>query len=153
MRHPRLTIPGRAVPPEPGPPDPPPLVAVAHGSKDPRAAAAVSELLAAVRPLSPGIDVRTAFLENCAPGLPQVLGSVGGPCVVVPLLLTAAYHSKTDIPAQVAAAAARPGPPVVVSGTLGPHPLLLRALERRLREAGVPAGDPAVRAATSVVLA
>ncbi len=73
--------------------------------------------------------------------------------MVVPLLLTAAYHSKSDIPAQLAAAAAaRPGLDVVCAGTLGPHPLLLAALERRLREAGVAAGD-AGRARTGVVLA
>ena len=40
--------------------------------------------------------------------------------MVVPLLLTAAYHSKTDIPARLAAAAAaRPGLDVACAGTLG----------------------------------
>ena len=73
--------------------------------------------------------------------------------MVVPLLLTAAYHSKADIPAQLAAAAAaRPGLDVVCAGTLGPHPLLLAALERRLREAGAAAGDAGL-ARTGVVLA
>jgi sirohydrochlorin ferrochelatase len=142
----------------------PPLVAVAHGSKDPRAAATVSELVAAVRARVPGVDVRAAFLDHCAPSLPQVLASVAssgpagpsgpGDCVVLPLLLTAAYHSKTDIPAQLAAAgAARPGLDAVCAGTLGPHPLLLTALERRLREAGLAVGDAAARAATGVVFA
>ena len=144
-----------------------PLVAVAHGSRDPRAAATVTELLSVVRARAPrrgvpGLEVRAAFLDHCAPSLPQVLGSVcaasdpgtRGPAVVVPLLLTAAYHSKADIPAQLAAAAAaRPGLDVVCAGTLGPHALLLSALERRLREAGVAAGDAAARAETSVVLA
>jgi sirohydrochlorin ferrochelatase len=150
VRHPRLT----------------PLVAVAHGSRDPRAAATVTELLSAVRARAPrrglpGLDVRAAFLDHCAPSLPQALGSVPAagdsaarePAVVVPLLLTAAYHSKADIPAQLAAAAAaRPGLDVVCAGTLGPHPLLLAALERRLREAGAAAGD-AGRGRTGVVLA
>jgi sirohydrochlorin ferrochelatase len=73
---------------------------------------------------------------------------------VVPLLLTAAYHSKADIPAQLAAATtARPGLDVVSAGTLGPHPLLVAALERRLREGGVAVDDADARAATSVVLA
>jgi len=150
VRHPRLT----------------PLVAVAHGSRDPRAAATVTELLSAVRARAPrrglpGLDVRAAFLDHCAPSLPQALGSVPAasdpaarePAVVVPLLLTAAYHSKADIPAQLAAAAAaRPGLDVVCAGTLGPHPLLLAALERRLREAGAAAGDDGL-ARTGVVLA
>jgi sirohydrochlorin ferrochelatase len=99
--------------------------------------------------------VRAAFLDHCAPSLPQVLGSLDGrPAVVVPLLLTAAYHSKTDIPARLAeAAAGRPGTAVACAGTLGPHPLLTAALERRLGEAGVAVGDPGARAATGVVLA
>jgi sirohydrochlorin ferrochelatase len=146
VRHPRLT----------------PLVAVAHGSRDPRAAATVTGLLSVVRARAsrrglPGLDVRAGFLDHCAPSLPQVLGSVpadAGPTVVVPLLLTAAYHSKADIPAQLAAAAAaRPGLDVVCAGTLGPHRLLLAALERRLREAGVATGDAGARAGTGVVLA
>jgi sirohydrochlorin ferrochelatase len=145
VRHPRLT----------------PLVAVAHGSRDPRAAATVTRLLSAVRARAarrglPGLDVRAGFLDHCAPSLPQVLGSVpdGAPAVVVPLLLTAAYHSKADIPAQLAAAAAaRPGLDVVSAGALGPHRLLLAALERRLREAVVAAGDAGARSETGVVLA
>jgi len=152
------------------------LVAVAHGSKDPRAAATVHSLLGVVaeraRALAGdagGIDVRAAFLDHCAPSLPQVLGSLADgrarSCIVVPLLLTAAYHSKSDIPAQLAAAraasaAAAVGEPGVAGGlalrcaaTLGPHPLLLAALERRLREAGVAVGSAADRARTAVVLA
>ena len=143
VRHPRLTL------------SPPALVAVAHGSRDPRAAATVSELAAAVRARAAGVDVRAAFLDHSAPSLPQALASLEGrPAVVVPLLLTAAYHSKTDIPAQLAAVAASgPGPAAPCADPLGPHPLLTAALERRLGEAGVEVGDPAVRAATGVVLA
>jgi sirohydrochlorin ferrochelatase len=140
----------------------PPLVAAAHGSKDPRAAATIADLLSVLRARAsrPGFDARVAFLDHCVPSLPGVLsalagggpGRAGGPDVVlVPLLLTAAYHSKTDIPAQVAAAAARlPGLGVHQTSALGPHPLLLSALERRLAEAG---GTSAPRAETSVVLA
>jgi len=73
--------------------------------------------------------------------------------VLVPLLLTAAYHSKTDIPAQVAAArAAAPGLRVRQAEPLGPHPLLVAALERRLAEIRPPELD-APRHDTSVVLA
>jgi len=108
-----------------------------------------------------GVDVRAAFLDHCAPSLPQALGALGGgrmrSCIVVPLLLTAAYHSKSDIPAQLAAAsgAAASGGALDVrcADTLGPHPLLLAALERRLREAGVAVDSAADRARTAVVLA
>jgi sirohydrochlorin ferrochelatase len=156
MRHPRLNpaalnrVAGNRTP----------LVAVAHGSRDPRAAATVSELLAVVRYRAMawglgGLDVKAAFLDHCAPSLPQALSAVGGDgaCVVVPLLLTAAYHSKADIPAKIAAASAATPLDVSCAGTLGPHPLLLAALERRLAEAGVAVRDPAARSRTSVVLA
>jgi len=168
VRHSRLSArrPGAvnliAVSDRPG--QPPPLIAVAHGSKDPRAAATIGELISQVRSRAANrglaeLDVRAAFLDHCAPSLPQALGALGArgsvadaaECVVVPLLLTAAYHSKTDIPAQLAAGVPA-GLAARCAGTLGPHPLLLTALERRLAEAGLglTARD---RRKTSVVLA
>ena len=101
--------------------------------------------------------MRVAFLDHCAPSLPQVLGSLDDgrarSCIVVPLLLTAAYHSKSDIPAQLAAADVAGQVAVRCAATLGPHPLLLAALERRLREAGICVDSAADRARTAVVLA
>jgi sirohydrochlorin ferrochelatase len=126
----------------------PPLVAVAHGSRDPRAAATVGALLDLVRRRAagagyPGLDVRAAYLGHAAPTLRQALGAVAGEAVVLPLLLTAAYHSKSDIP-KVLHEAHRSQPRLDVSygRPLGPHPRLLRALDRRLSEA-LAAHDPA----------
>jgi len=123
------------------------LIGVAHGSRDPRAAATISSLMSLVRQrLGGAVDVRTAFLGHAAPALPAVLGAVPATArvTVLPLLLTHAYHSKVDIPRLL--------PPGVSYGaTLGPHPLLLGALSRRLREADADAA--ADRAATAVVLA
>jgi len=117
------------------------LVAVAHGSVDPRAAAAISQLapLVAARAAARGLavpELRVAYLGHAAPSLPQVMGAIdpGAPVTVLPLLLTAAYHSKTDIPRVLARAGARAGG-VTYGDPLGPHPLLLRALERRVAEA------------------
>jgi len=126
------------------------LVAVAHGSADPRASATVAELAAVARERSPGLDLRTAFLGHAPPSLPQVLSTIAADraVIVLPLLLTAAYHSKADIPRMLAR---RPRPGVSYGATLGPHPLLLTALDRRLAEA-----DPAAHqdpARTAVVLA
>jgi sirohydrochlorin ferrochelatase len=129
------------------------LVAVAHGSKDPRAAATVAELAAVARDRSPGLDLRTAFLGHATPSLPQVLGTIEADreVTVLPLLLTAAFHSKTDIPRMLARMPRAHRPRVSYGATLGPHPLLLDALDRRLAQA-----DPAAYAdpgRTAVVLA
>ena len=128
----------------------PVLVAVAHGSADPRASATVAALAATARERSPGLDLRTAFLGHAPPSLPQVLGTIEADreVVVLPLLLTAAYHSKADIPRMLARL---PRPRVSYGAPLGPHPLLLTALDCRLAEA-----DPAAYrnpARTAIVLA
>ncbi len=130
------------------------LVAVAHGSKDPRASATIAELAAVARERSPGLDLRTAFLGHAPPSLPQVLGTIEADrdVTVLPLLLTAAYHSKADIPRMLARI---PRPRVSYGATLGPHPLLLDALDRRLAEALSMSGPTAHRdpSRTAVVLA
>ncbi|MFI6496477.1 sirohydrochlorin chelatase [Nonomuraea typhae] len=119
-----------------------PLVAVAHGSRDPRAAATVEALLDDVRLARPDLEVRTAYLDHAAPTLGQALHGLRS-AVVLPLLLTEAYHSRVDLPAALNEARARdPRLRVHYGATLGPHPLLLAALERRLSEAGVRPGDP-----------
>ena len=113
---------------------------MAHGSADPRAAAAIGELmpLVARRAADRGLsvpDLRVAYLGHAAPSVPQVMRTFGPDTqvTVLPLLLTAAYHSKTDIP-RVLARAGTARLNVTYGAPLGPHPLLLRALERRLPE-------------------
>ncbi len=123
------------------------MVAVAHGSRDPRAAATVAELLEAVRERRPDLPVHASFLDHAAPTPATVLDGLahGGAhrAVVLPLLLTAAYHSKTDIPGALRQVRQRhPRLDLRIATTLGPHPLLIKALERRLAEAGVETGDP-----------
>ena len=125
------------------------FVAVAHGSADPRAAAAIGELvpLVARRAAERGLSVpalRVAYLGHAAPSLPRVMRTFGpdAQVTVLPLLLTAAYHSKTDIPRLLDrhGGSAR----VMYGEPLGPHPLLIRALERHL---------PSAEEETGVVLA
>jgi sirohydrochlorin ferrochelatase len=99
-----------------------------------------------------GLSVRAAYLGHAAPSPAQVLaGLPDGAVVVLPLLLTAAYHSKADLPAVLRAAAGRRAGRLRIGygDPLGPHPLLIAALERRLAEAGVPPGQKG----TAVVLA
>jgi len=112
------------------------ILLVAHGSSDPRAAAMTRSLAKAVRHLHHG-EVRTAFLDHAGPRPSQVLldlASRGHRAVtVVPLLLTSAYHGRIDIPAAIAAA--RSAVDVTVTDVLGPHPLLLAGVRRRLHQA------------------
>ncbi|MBB4702798.1 sirohydrochlorin chelatase [Sphaerisporangium siamense] len=131
----------------------PPLVAVAHGSRDPRASATVEALLEDVRRARPGLRVLGTYLDHSRPSLGEALAGLDE-AVVLPLLLTEAYHTRVDIPAALREERARRvpdgRPPLRVhqGAALGPHPLLLTVLERRLAEAGVEVGDPG----TAVVL-
>ncbi|WP_067457875.1 sirohydrochlorin chelatase [Actinomadura macra] len=123
------------------------MVAVAHGSKDPRAAATVMDLLGAVRARRPDVPVHASFLDHAPPAPDRVLDGLarGGAdeAVVLPLLLTAAYHSKTDIPGVLRRVRHRhPRLDLRTAATLGPHGLLMDALERRLAEVDVAPGDP-----------
>ncbi|UNO44188.1 sirohydrochlorin chelatase [Streptomyces sp. MST-110588] len=113
----------------------PVLVAVAHGSRDPRAQRTVRALLDRVRALRPGLDVRLGHIELNEPLLPDTLATLDGPAVLVPLLLTRGHHVTYDIPA---ASAAFPGLTARIAKPLGPHRLLARALHARLTEAGFP---------------
>jgi sirohydrochlorin ferrochelatase len=121
-----------------------PVVLVAHGSRDPRAAASTRALTRAVAAARPGLDVRAAYLDFTLPKPPQVLGALqdAGHAVatVVPLLLTSAYHGRVDIPAVLDRARADGlRAEVSVTEVLGPvggrvHPALLGGLRRRLGE-------------------
>lgn len=131
----------------------PPLVAVAHGSRDPRAAQVVTALLDRVRRLRPGLPVHGAFLDHMAPSPARLLERLADDgareAVVLPLLLTAAYHSKIDLPGVLRHVhTERPELSVRYGDTLGPHPALLTVLRDRLAEAGVESPDPE----TAVVL-
>ncbi|MEU7317598.1 sirohydrochlorin chelatase [Streptomyces sp. NPDC007083] len=136
-------------------PSAPALLLVAHGSRDARHSATVGALAARVRLLLPGVRVAACYLDFDSPSVPAALEELHAAgareAVAVPLLLTRAFHAKTDLPAVLAeVAAALPELTVRQSAVLGPHPLLTAALERRLRAAGLSPGDAP---STGVVLA
>jgi sirohydrochlorin ferrochelatase len=117
------------------------LVAVAHGSRDPRSAATISSLLDRVRSLRPDLDIRLAFMDLCTPRLETVLTTVSR-AVVVPLLLGRAFHADVDLPGAVArAVAARPELDITVADVLGPDARLEAVALRRLAEVGVSTAD------------
>ncbi|MGW4225984.1 sirohydrochlorin chelatase [Streptomyces bauhiniae] len=128
------------------------LLIVAHGSRDPRHAATVHALVARVRSMRPDLRVATGFLDFNVPSVGGVLKSLAADgvreVVAQPLLLTRAFHAKADIPAVLRDAPR--GMRVRQAEVLGPSPLLVAALERRLYEAGL---DPADKSSTGVVLA
>ncbi|WP_435206218.1 sirohydrochlorin chelatase [Micromonospora sp. bgisy143] len=131
-----------------------PVVLVAHGSRDPRAAEATRALARAVSAARPGLSVWASWLDHTEPGPTEVLRMLAEAghrsAVVVPLLLTAAYHRRVDIPAAVAAAGS--ALTVRVTDVLGPAdgtvaPALLAGLRRRLDEVAPGRFDALVLAA------
>ncbi|MGY3339465.1 sirohydrochlorin ferrochelatase [Streptomyces filamentosus] len=130
----------------------PVLLVVAHGSRDPRHAATVRALVRRAGALRPGLRIETAFLDFNLPSPAGVLDRLAGEgvrdVVALPLLLTRAFHAKADIPAVLRRAPASLR--VRRAEVLGPSPLLLATVERRLYEAGLTPGD---KSTTGVVLA
>jgi sirohydrochlorin ferrochelatase len=107
----------------------------------------VTDLLERVRERRPGLAVHAAFLDHMAPSPARVLerlAAEGTPAaVVLPLLLTAAYHSGIDLPGVLNRVRAdHPGLDVRYGDTLGPDPALRTVLRGRLAEAGVRSPDP-----------
>ncbi len=114
------------------------LVLAAHGSRDPRFAVTVERIATAVGEQLAGVDVRLAYLDLNSPTVQQVLADCEGDVVVAPLLLSAAFHSKVDLPAIIDdACATNPAINVRQLPTLGSDPRLIGALADRLDEVGL----------------
>lgn len=125
------------------------MLLVAHGSRDPRAAATVTGLVAAVRGRLPRARVDVAYLDFTTPSVGAALAELADSGVravtVVPLLFTPGYHVRVDLPSAVAEVrAGRPWLQAVIVPPLGDEPkpgdadLLVDALVTRLRETGRP---------------
>jgi sirohydrochlorin ferrochelatase len=114
------------------------MVIVGHGSRDPRSSATMRQLAERVGRRWAG-PVTAAFLDFDPPTVPGALRSLAptpaGTPVVVPALLTRAYHRRVDLPSLLA------GFTVGVTAVLGPEapgdpvdPRLVAALMRRVSE-------------------
>ncbi len=117
----------------------PALVALAHGSRDPRSAATIGTLVDEVKALRPDLTIEKAFLELSRPHFSTVVDRLvrkgHDEIVVVPLLLTEAYHAKVDVPRAVAEAGARhEGLSIRSTEVLGLGTQLLDVLDLRMRE-------------------
>ncbi|MBW3639650.1 MAG: sirohydrochlorin chelatase [Actinobacteria bacterium] len=125
------------------------LLGVAHGSKDPASQDVVSGLLARTAALRPGLRGSAAYVDNASPSVRSALAELAeqgvGDVVVLPLLLTPASHSKTDIAGSVQAGRlAHPDLRLRYGRPLGPHPVLVEELAVRLAEVDARPEDPIV---------
>ncbi len=117
------------------------LLGVAHGSKDDGSQQVVCDLLVLTAAQRPGLRAEAAYVDNASPSVRDALRKLveegERDVTVVPLLLGAASHSKTDVAASVQAARfAHPGLVLRYGRPLGPHPAVVDVLVRRLAEAG-----------------
>jgi sirohydrochlorin ferrochelatase len=98
----------------------------------------VHTVTARVRALAGPVDVRTGYLEH---GPPHVADLAAPGAVAVPLLLSAGYHVRVDLPRQA--------PGVRITAAVGPDPRLADVLAQRLHEAGYAGGEVTLAAAGS----
>lgn len=117
----------------------PALIAVAHGSRDPRSAATMSALVADLAAARPEYDVRLAFLDLNAPSVEHVVAAVAAAehthAVVTPLLLGSAFHARVDLPGLLTAArTSHPQLRLTQADVLGRDTRLIDALRDRVVE-------------------
>jgi sirohydrochlorin ferrochelatase len=118
----------------------PALAILAHGSRDPRSAATVHALATHLGELRDDLRIESSFLDHCPPSPYQVFDKLVADgveeAVVVPLLLTSAYHARVDVPAVIDEARSRyPELKLIAADVLGYDESLLDVLDRRMRDA------------------
>ncbi|MFC5730191.1 sirohydrochlorin chelatase [Nocardioides vastitatis] len=118
----------------------PALIALAHGSRDPRSAATVTALVEETKAMRPDLRIERAFLDLAKPNFHTVVDRLVKAgyeeIVVVPLLLVEAFHARVDVPEVIAEATTRhPGLRIRATDVLGLEARFLEVLDDRLREA------------------
>jgi sirohydrochlorin ferrochelatase len=124
-------------------PEPPTLIAAAHGTRDVNGLAELRRLTNIVRTSLPTVEVVLCFVDVAEPTLDQALAAVGGPAVVVPLLLSTGHHVKVDLPRAVAGRSQ-----TILTRPIGPDERISRVVQHRLEQAraayvGAPASGSA----------
>lgn len=117
------------------------LLLVAHGSRSAAGQDEMWQLAEHVRAASPHLDVRLGYLEMSRPSaaalIAEMLEDGLEEIVVVPLMLHAAGHSKSDVPAVVLEARARhPRARVQYARPFGVDATLLHLAYQRLADVG-----------------
>ncbi|MFD9911013.1 sirohydrochlorin chelatase [Streptomyces sp. NPDC059063] len=118
---------------------PPALLIAGHGTRDAAGAAAFRDFVQELARRKPGLPVAGGFIELSAPPLADAVAELVERGVTrfaaVPLMLVSAGHAKGDIPAALAREKERhPGISYTYGRPLGPHPSVLKVLQRRLDE-------------------
>jgi sirohydrochlorin cobaltochelatase len=117
-----------------------PMIGLAHGSRHPDVAAALTDLMAAAGELA-GVRAHPAFLDLTEPDLEQVAAGLAADrvqqAVVVPLLFTPAYHATIDAPQAVRAAEAGSGVALAVADIIGTGDDVLQLLQASATSAGI----------------
>lgn len=108
------------------------LIACSHGTRDEHGRRAVRLLIEEVRRQLPGTRVVGAFVDVESPDVASVVALEAGRdrVVVVPLLLSAGFHTAVDI-----ARAMIPFPQALQTAPLGTHPLVAEVLAERVTDA------------------
>ncbi|MFV0461980.1 MAG: sirohydrochlorin chelatase [Nostocoides sp.] len=124
---------------------PPALVICAHGTRDPGGRTVVVDAIEAVAARLPGVTVHAAYADVHRPRIGEVIAGlprpVRPPCgqrpstVIVPLLISAGFHVRTDISDAVS-----DRPDVHVTAPLSPDDRLLDIIDDRLSARKVPFG-------------
>lgn len=124
------------------------LLAVSHGTADAAGARAIADLVDAVALALPDVEVRSAFVDVQRPDAADVMPTLEGPVVIVPLLLSHGFHVDHDLHGMAATRA-----DAVVAAPLGPDPRLAEVLTHRLEGALAAAPPTASGSRRPVVLA
>ncbi|MFE3902932.1 sirohydrochlorin chelatase [Streptomyces sp. NPDC059153] len=115
----------------------PALLIAGHGTRDEGGAAAFRDFVTELGERHPELSVAGGFIELSPPPLGDAVTELVERGVqrfaAVPLMLVSAGHAKGDIPAALAREKERhPGISYTYGRPLGPHPALLKVLERRV---------------------
>jgi sirohydrochlorin ferrochelatase len=129
------------------PTDAPAALLIGHGTRSAAGEAELRELCATVAAARPEATVEAGFLEFMGPGVDEAVARLAArgarQVIAVPLVLLGAGHLKDDGPAALQRArGAHPAIAFSYARDLGVHPLVLGAVEERIREAEPADGPP-----------
>jgi len=130
-----------------GPRADPAVLLIGHGTRSTAGEAELRGLCDAVAAARPELTVEAGFLEFMTPGVDQAVARLAErgarQVIAVPLVLLGAGHLKDDGPAALGRARrAHPDIAFSYARDLGVHPLVLGAVESRIKEVSLPGGPP-----------